>query len=97
MEVRPGRRIVEGCVFAREYGGHALPAQRHLLRVNIVHWQCEAGPGVEPKLFVGRTEGRVVPARGPAAFGWDPIFEPEGFQETYAQLDKAVKNTISHR
>lgn len=58
---------------------------------------CVAGPGVEPEVFVGRTEGRVVPARGPASFGWDPIFEPEGSQETYAQLDKAVKNTISHR
>lgn len=38
-----------------------------------------------------------MPARGPAAFGWDPIFQPDGFEETYAELDKAVKNTISHR
>lgn len=56
-----------------------------------------AGPGVEPQVFVGRTEGRIVPARGPSSFGWDPIFEPEGFQETYSQMDKSIKNTISHR
>lgn len=55
------------------------------------------GPDVEPTVFVGRTDGRIVPARGPTAFGWDPVFEPEGFGETYAEMDSAVKNTISHR
>lgn len=36
-------------------------------------------------------------ARGQTSFGWDPIFQPDGYEETYAQLDKAIKNTISHR
>lgn len=36
------------------------------------------GPGHEPILFQGVTQGRIVPARGPANFGWDPIFEYEG-------------------
>jgi inosine triphosphate pyrophosphatase len=48
-------------------------------------------------VFVGRTPGRIVPARGPADFGWDPVFEPDGFDQTYAELDKDVKNGISHR
>jgi inosine triphosphate pyrophosphatase len=42
----------------------------------------------------------VVPARGPTDFGWDPVFEVSettGFGQTYAEMDKAVKNTISHR
>lgn len=55
------------------------------------------GPEVEPLVFVGRTPGRIVPARGPPDFGWDPIFEPDGFERTYAELDKDIKNTISHR
>lgn len=38
-----------------------------------------------------------MPARGDNQFGWDPVFEPEGFGETYAEMDKDVKNTISHR
>ncbi|CAK7204163.1 nucleoside triphosphate pyrophosphohydrolase ham1 [Sporothrix eucalyptigena] len=53
------------------------------------------GPGEEPILFQGVTKGKIVPARGPTKFGWDPIFEYEG--ETYAEMDKAKKNTISHR
>lgn len=55
------------------------------------------GPDYQPIIFVGRTDGRVVPARGPAAFGWDPIFQPDGFKETYAEMDKDIKNGISHR
>lgn len=50
-----------------------------------------------PRVFVGRTPGRIVAARGPADFGWDPVFEPDGFDQTYAELDKDVKNGISHR
>lgn len=57
---------------------------------------CE-GPGKEVKLFQGITHGNIVQSRGHQNFGWDSIFEPEGFKETYAELDKAVKNTISHR
>ena len=55
------------------------------------------GPEYEPVVFVGRTEGRIVQARGPTSFGWDPIFQPDGFDETYAEMDAAIKNTISHR
>jgi Ham1 family len=36
-----------------------------------------SGPGAEPILFEGRTEGKIVSARGPPKFGWDPIFEAE--------------------
>ncbi|KAI8912137.1 inosine triphosphate pyrophosphatase [Entophlyctis helioformis] len=54
-------------------------------------------PGGEPVLFEGRTDGRIVPARGPTGFGWDPVFQPNGFDQTYAEMDKSVKNEISHR
>ena len=42
-----------------------------------------AGPGTEPVLFEGRTDGKIVPARGPAKFGWDPVFEAEDTELTY--------------
>ena len=57
-----------------------------------------AGPGAPVRLFDGRTRGTIVPARGDNQFGWDPVFEPdEGQGRTYAEMDKAAKNAISHR
>ncbi|KAI0408151.1 inosine triphosphate pyrophosphatase-like protein [Xylaria palmicola] len=53
------------------------------------------GPGQEVLLFQGRTDGKIVPARGPTHFGWDAVFEYEG--ETYAEMEKDKKNKISHR
>jgi len=38
-----------------------------------------------------------VEPRGDNTFGWDPIFNPDGFDETYSQMDKSIKNKISHR
>jgi len=55
------------------------------------------GPGHEPIIFDGKTPGKIVPARGPPDFGWDAVFQPDGFNETYAELNKDVKNSISHR
>lgn len=55
-------------------------------------------PGSEPILFEGRTDGNIVPARGPSAFGWDPTFEPlESGGKTYAEMAPEDKNKISHR
>ncbi|KAA8910495.1 inosine triphosphate pyrophosphatase [Sphaerosporella brunnea] len=54
-----------------------------------------AGPGKEAILFEGRTDGKIVPARGPTFFGWDAVFEYEG--KTYAEMEKAEKNKVSHR
>ncbi|KAI9591972.1 inosine triphosphate pyrophosphatase [Syncephalis fuscata] len=51
------------------------------------------GPNEEPV----SSRGRVVPARGPANFGWDPIFEPAGFNQTFAEMPLATKLEISHR
>ena len=56
------------------------------------------GPGEEIHIFDGRTEGQIVRPRGKLDFGWDPIFEPhEGDGKTYAEMDQATKNAMSHR
>uniref|UniRef100_A0A915I328 Inosine triphosphate pyrophosphatase n=1 Tax=Romanomermis culicivorax TaxID=13658 RepID=A0A915I328_ROMCU len=49
------------------------------------------------KLFKGRTDGRIVEPRGQRNFGWDPCFQPDGFDSTYAEMDQETKNKISHR
>ena len=61
--------------------------------------QCIIGLGLNgtSRLFVGQTKGTIVSPRGKEDFGWDPIFQPEGYIRTYAELDKNIKNTISHR
>ena len=49
-------------------------------------------------IFEGAVEGTIVdPARGSSGFGYDPIFVPDGFEETFAELSAELKNTISHR
>ncbi len=52
----------------------------------------------EEHLFEGIAEGSIrhAPA-GTGGFGYDPIFEPNGFAVTFAELSKAEKNEISHR
>jgi inosine triphosphate pyrophosphatase len=46
-----------------------------------------AGPGAEPVLFEGRTDGQIVRPRGPPKFGWDPVFEPsEGGGKTFVSF-----------
>jgi inosine triphosphate pyrophosphatase len=56
-----------------------------------------SGPGEEVKLFQGVTTGTLVESRGPTNFGWDSCFQPHGFDQTYAEMPKEVKNTISQR
>jgi XTP/dITP diphosphohydrolase len=48
--------------------------------------------------FEGVIEGTIVDRpRGGAGFGYDPIFQPTGFAQTFAELSSAEKNRISHR
>lgn len=56
------------------------------------------GPDGVEHAFEGRCPGRLVrEPRGRAGFGYDPIFVPDGFDRTYAELGDDVKNTLSHR
>uniref|UniRef100_A0A7S1JDJ9 Inosine triphosphate pyrophosphatase n=1 Tax=Eutreptiella gymnastica TaxID=73025 RepID=A0A7S1JDJ9_9EUGL len=55
------------------------------------------GAGDQPVTFTGRTDGEIVPPRGPPNFGWDAVFQPAGFTQTYAEMGPGQKNAISHR
>ena len=48
--------------------------------------------------FEGIAQGSIADeARGDSGFGYDPIFVPDGFEQTLGELPSEVKNTISHR
>jgi XTP/dITP diphosphohydrolase len=48
--------------------------------------------------FTGIAKGQISLARaGNEGFGYDPIFQPEGYEKTFAELSSALKNQISHR
>jgi XTP/dITP diphosphohydrolase len=52
----------------------------------------------EQHLFTGIAKGDITLEKiGNQGFGYDPIFQPEGFTETFAQLSLDIKNKISHR
>ena len=54
--------------------------------------------GDEIRVFTGRVYGFISPEpRGTGGFGFDPIFIPDGYNETLAELGDNVKNKISHR
>ena len=49
-------------------------------------------------LFEGMVEGEIIEERkGTGGFGYDPIFRPEGHDQTFAELPLSVKNEIGHR
>lgn len=50
------------------------------------------------KIVVGKCEGQITqtPA-GESGFGYDPIFVPNGYEKTFAELGETIKNRISHR
>lgn len=52
----------------------------------------------EKYFFEGRVEGTISnEVRGKKGFGYDPIFQPEGYKKSFAELGDTVKNKISHR
>lgn len=49
-------------------------------------------------LFTGIAKGKIVLEKtGNHGFGYDPIFQPENYSETFAELSSDIKNKISHR
>jgi XTP/dITP diphosphohydrolase len=52
----------------------------------------------EARIFDGACEGRIqFAASGQGGFGYDPLFVPDGFAQSFAELGEDVKNNLSHR
>lgn len=53
---------------------------------------------MEARIFEGACEGRIqLAASGQGGFGYDPLFVPDGFTQSFAELGEEVKNRLSHR
>lgn len=57
-----------------------------------------AWPDGHDEVFAGIMPGQLVwPMRGEQGHGYDPIFQPDGYQQTFGEMDRWEKNKISHR
>lgn len=92
--------------YGGEEGNHAKNNARLLVEMagkidRGARFRCTmvlARHGVEQTNFSGTIEGRLVDAlSGSGGFGYDPLFIPAGYEQTFAELGDAVKNTLSHR
>ena len=96
-------------VYSARYAGEAKDAKANMRKV-LSELQNESDRsarfrtvialilGEEEYLLEGSIEGTIIyEARGKAGFGYDPVFVPQGYTETFAEMDSGLKNAISHR
>lgn len=55
-------------------------------------------PNTEPKVFLGTVKGHIAyEEKGEHGFAFDPLFYPEGYDKTFGELEREIKNRFSHR
>jgi XTP/dITP diphosphohydrolase len=78
-----------------------IPRERRTARFRCVLALVEISPssaGRPPQFFEGACEGHIEFApSGGGGFGYDPLFVPDGFTQSFAELGDDVKNRLSHR
>jgi XTP/dITP diphosphohydrolase len=97
--VRSARWAGEKCTFAdnnakllRELAGHSNRRARFRTVIAL------ALPGRPPRTVEGFIVGQITEAlRGKGGFGYDPLFVPDGYSQSFAELSAEEKNRISHR
>lgn len=73
--------------------GHTAPWTARFCATLVLAW-----PDGHDEVFPGTMEGQVVwPMRGEQGHGYDPIFQPDGYNITFGEMDRWEKNKISHR
>jgi XTP/dITP diphosphohydrolase len=74
--------------------GAVTPEQRTARFVSVL---CLAWPDGHTEMFRGEVEGTIAwPPRGTAGFGYDPLFQPEGFETTFGEMSADEKHGWKH-
>ena len=97
-------------IFSARYGGENASDQRNVEKLlrevqgatkRSARFRCVIALAKNGKLLTtvaGEVAGTITKSpRGENGFGYDPIFIPEGFEETFAELPSETKNAVSHR
>lgn len=99
-------------VYSARYAGARASDTDNIAKLLVELARCDSAPfsarfrcalalaqeGRILQTFNGLVEGTVVGVpRGRAGFGYDPVFQPRGFEQTFGELSSAEKNRISHR
>jgi XTP/dITP diphosphohydrolase len=102
LDGRPG-------VYSARYAGEAKNADDNMAKILSEMKDCNDRSarfrtviafvdGKNEHLFEGIVEGKIITEkRGTKGFGYDPVFVADGFSKTFAEMELAEKNTISHR
>lgn len=86
MAMRKTHDLLEEC-------GAGNPRKARFCCTLVLAW-----PDGHDEVFEGRMEGQIVwPMRGDQGHGYDPIFQPDGHDMTFGEMDRWEKNRISHR
>ncbi len=74
--------------------GPRVSRDAHFVCALAIAWPNDG----QTESFDGRVDGTLVwPARGDKGFGYDPMFVPEGHEQTFGEMDPNAKHAISHR
>jgi len=88
--MRAMKRVWEEVEAAGEDAGH----DAHFACALSLAWPNDG----QTEAFEGRVDGTLVwPPRGDKGFGYDPMFVPAGYEQTFGEMDQAEKHRISHR
>ena len=108
VDALDGKPGVKSARYANETGpvDHALNNQKLLQNLSGVENRnacfktviCAVGFEPESLFFEGVVYGHIATElRGNDGFGYDPLFVPQNYHETFAELGSVIKNTLSHR
>lgn len=90
--VRAAEVIEHKLRIAREAQGFAFNRRAWFTCALAVAW-----PEGHAVVFEGRIDGEIVAPRGNMGFGYDPIFQPDGYDTTFAEMTAEAKDVVSHR